>query len=35
MSVVLDALSQGYGTSTVIDNLSTTLRPGITALLDE
>lgn len=33
MSVVLDSLSQGYGTSTVIDSLSVTLRPGITALL--
>jgi ABC-2 type transport system ATP-binding protein len=33
MSVVLDALAQGYGTSTVIDSLSVTLRPGITALL--
>lgn len=33
MSVVLDSLSQGYGTSTVIDRLTVTLRPGITALL--
>ncbi|GAB3144445.1 ABC transporter ATP-binding protein [Micromonospora sonneratiae] len=33
MSVVVDALAQGYGTSTVIDNLSITLRPGLTALL--
>lgn len=33
MSVVLDAVSQGYGTSTVIDRLSATLQPGITALL--
>ncbi|MFC4149036.1 ATP-binding cassette domain-containing protein [Micromonospora mangrovi] len=33
MSVVLDALAQGYGTTTVIDNLTVTLRPGITALL--
>ncbi|GAA2218533.1 ATP-binding cassette domain-containing protein [Micromonospora olivasterospora] len=33
MSVVLDALSQGYETSTVIDNLSAALQPGITALL--
>ncbi|MFF3867200.1 ATP-binding cassette domain-containing protein [Micromonospora sp. NPDC001898] len=30
---MLDALSQGYGTSTVIDSLSVALRPGITALL--
>lgn len=33
MSVVLDGLSQGYGRSVVIDQLSVTLRPGITALL--
>jgi ABC-2 type transport system ATP-binding protein len=33
MTVVLDALSQGYGTSVVIDRLSMTLQPGITALL--
>ncbi|MFC8850031.1 MULTISPECIES: ATP-binding cassette domain-containing protein [unclassified Micromonospora] len=33
MTVVLDALSQGYGTSTVIDSLSVALQPGITALL--
>ena len=33
MSIVLDGLSQGYGTSTVIDRLSLVLRPGITALL--
>ncbi|MDG4766781.1 ATP-binding cassette domain-containing protein [Solwaraspora sp. WMMD406] len=33
MSVVLDELAQGYATSTVIENLSVTLRPGITALL--
>ncbi|MER7169589.1 ATP-binding cassette domain-containing protein [Micromonospora sp. NPDC000207] len=33
MSVVLDAVAQGYGTSTVIDRLSATLQPGVTALL--
>ncbi|MFI7433359.1 ATP-binding cassette domain-containing protein [Micromonospora haikouensis] len=33
MTVVLDAVSQGYGMSTVIDSLSVALRPGITALL--
>lgn len=33
MSVVLDALAQGYGRTTVIDRISTTLRPGVTALL--
>jgi ABC-2 type transport system ATP-binding protein len=33
MSVVLDAVSQGYGSTTVIDNLSATLAPGVTALL--
>ncbi|MFY1650866.1 ATP-binding cassette domain-containing protein [Solwaraspora sp. WMMB762] len=30
---MLDALTQGYGKSTIIDNLSVTLQPGITALL--
>ncbi|MFV2086797.1 ATP-binding cassette domain-containing protein [Micromonospora sp. LOL_021] len=30
---MLDALAQGYGKSTIIDNLSVTLQPGITALL--
>ncbi|MDG4765521.1 ATP-binding cassette domain-containing protein [Solwaraspora sp. WMMD406] len=30
---MLDGLAQGYGTSTIIENLSVTLRPGITALL--
>jgi ABC-2 type transport system ATP-binding protein len=33
MSVVLDSLAQGYGTSTVIEGFSATLHPGITALL--
>lgn len=33
MTIVLDALTQGYGKSTIIDDLSVTLQPGITALL--
>ncbi|GAB3801750.1 ATP-binding cassette domain-containing protein [Micromonospora zhanjiangensis] len=33
MSVVLDAVAQGYGTSAVIEGLDMTLKPGITALL--
>ncbi|MFV2110663.1 ATP-binding cassette domain-containing protein [Micromonospora sp. LOL_015] len=33
MSVVIDGLAQGYGLSTIIDGLSATLNPGITALL--
>ncbi|MGN9766028.1 ATP-binding cassette domain-containing protein [Micromonospora sp. SD12] len=33
MSVVLADVSQGYGTSNVIDQLSLTLSPGVTALV--
>ncbi|HEY0698624.1 MAG TPA: ATP-binding cassette domain-containing protein [Micromonospora sp.] len=33
MDVVLDQLLQGYGSRPVIDRLSLTLRPGVTALL--
>jgi ABC-2 type transport system ATP-binding protein len=33
MSVVVETLSQGYGTTVIIDQLSTTLHPGVTALL--
>lgn len=32
MTVVLDAVAQSHGTSTVIDSLSVALRPGTTAL---
>ena len=33
MSVVLADVSQGYGTLNVIDQLSLTLSPGVTALV--
>lgn len=33
MTVMLDAVTQGYGSSAVIDGLTVTLQPGITALL--
>lgn len=33
MSVVLDRVSQAYGTTVVVKNLNLTLRPGITALV--
>lgn len=33
MSVILEAVGQGYGRTTVIDGFSASLRPGITALL--
>lgn len=33
MSVIVDNLVQGYGTTTVIDRISVALLPGITALL--
>jgi ABC-2 type transport system ATP-binding protein len=33
MSVVLEAMAQGYGTTTVIDSFTATIDPGITALL--
>jgi ABC-2 type transport system ATP-binding protein len=33
MSVMLDNVAQGYGTTTVIDRITVTLRPGVTALL--